>query len=83
MALNSSLNTERVKFVELMKYVVDRCDMIDESTKKITAINSIGSILYIHGSGGNRCWPYYRVRLLKILKLSGFNVLSVGKYKNC
>ena len=38
-----------------------------------------GSIVYIHGSGGNRGWPLYRVKLMKILSLCGFNVFSFGK----
>lgn len=36
----------------------------------------IGSVLYVHGSGGNRGWPFYRVKLMKILSLCGFNVFS-------
>ena len=38
-----------------------------------------GSIVYIHGSGGNRGWPLYRIKLMKILSLCGFNVFSFGK----
>lgn len=36
-----------------------------------------GHILYIHGSGGNRAWPGYRVTIIAVLNLLGFNVLSV------
>jgi len=36
-----------------------------------------GNILYIHGSGGNRAWPGYRVTMVAVLNLLGFNVLSV------
>lgn len=39
-------------------------------------LTSHGSIVYIHGSGGNRGWPLYRVKLIKILSLCGFNVFS-------
>ena len=42
-------------------------------------LSAHGSIVYIHGSGGNRGWPLYRVKLMKILSLCGFNVFSFGK----
>lgn len=39
--------------------------------------NPIGSILFCHGSGGNRGYPTHRVRLVKILRHFGFNVLTI------
>ena len=48
--------------------------------KKVANGSYKGSILYLHGSGGNRAWPCYRIKMLKILHLCGFNVLSVGMY---
>ena len=45
-------------------------------------LSAHGSIVYIHGSGGNRGWPLYRVKLMKILSLCGFNVFSFGKCIN-
>ena len=41
--------------------------------------NVLGSVLYLHGSGGNRGWPNYRTNLMAILSLCGFNVLNIGK----
>lgn len=41
--------------------------------------NAIGSILFCHGSGGNRGWPFHRVKMLKILRSLGYNVLTIGK----
>ena len=41
--------------------------------------SSIGSILLCHGTGGNRGYPFHRVKMFKILRSAGFNVLSIGK----
>lgn len=39
--------------------------------------SSIGSILLCHGTGGNRGYPFHRVKMFKILRSAGFNVLSI------
>ena len=43
--------------------------------------NAIGSILFCHGSGGNRGYPSHRVKMVKILRSFRYNVLSIGEFR--
>jgi hypothetical protein len=42
--------------------------------------SSIGSILFCHGSGGNRATPSHRLAVLKNLSALNFNIVAFGKF---
>ena len=41
--------------------------------------SSIGSVLFCHGSGGNRASPSHRIAVLKNFTALNFNIISFGK----
>ena len=65
--------------VDSLDYKITSCSGNTIGLWAVKKETSIGSVLFCHGSGGNRASPPHRLAVLKNFTALNFNIVSFGK----